>query len=79
MQAASGVSGCGGSHLKLVTPSKVNRTVTPSRRPNPELRTREHLTAGGVDALIDTAKGNRQAHLAAQACGGSLFGSGMVC
>jgi hypothetical protein len=32
------------SHLKLVTPTEVNRTVAPTRRPNAELRTGEHLT-----------------------------------
>jgi len=31
-------------HLKLVAPSTEKRTVTPTRRPNAELRTREHLT-----------------------------------
>ena len=34
------------SHLKLVTPTEVLRTVTPSRRWNAEIRTREHLTPG---------------------------------
>ena len=29
------------SHLKLVTPSILNRTVTPTRLPNADLRTRE--------------------------------------
>jgi hypothetical protein len=43
------------SHLKLVTPSAVNRTVTPKRRPNAELRTREHLTATEVEGLMDAA------------------------
>ncbi|MGC1778750.1 MAG: tyrosine-type recombinase/integrase [Xanthobacteraceae bacterium] len=47
------------SHLKLVTPPAVNRTVTPKRRPNAELRTREHLTAAEVEGLIEAAKGNR--------------------
>jgi hypothetical protein len=32
------------------------RTVTPTRRPNAELRTREHLTPGEVDALIEAVK-----------------------
>jgi hypothetical protein len=32
------------SHLKLVTPATVLRTVTPKRPPNADLRTREHLT-----------------------------------
>jgi hypothetical protein len=32
------------SHLKLVTPATANRTVTPKRAPNADLRTREYLT-----------------------------------
>ena len=47
------------SHLKLVSPRKVNRTVTPLRRPNSELRPREHLTQREVEKLIEVAKGNR--------------------
>ena len=31
-------------HLRVVAPTTVNRTVTPRRRPNAEIRTREHLT-----------------------------------
>jgi len=50
------------SHLKLVTPTEVLRTVTPSRRPNAEIRTREHLTPGEVEALIEAAKANRYGH-----------------
>jgi hypothetical protein len=46
------------SALRLVAPTKVNRTVTPIRRPNAELRTREHLTPGEVEALVEAAKGN---------------------
>jgi integrase len=34
-------------------------TVTPLRRPNSELRPREHLTQREVEKLIETAKGNR--------------------
>jgi integrase len=48
------------THLKLITPSIEKRTV--GRRPNAELRTREHLTATEVDKLIEAAKGNRQGH-----------------
>jgi hypothetical protein len=33
--------------LRLVAPTTVNRTVTPRRPPNAELRTREHLTPAG--------------------------------
>jgi hypothetical protein len=38
------------SHLELVTPTEVNRTVAPVRRPNAQFRTREHLTPGEVEA-----------------------------
>ena len=40
------------SHLKLVTPATEKRTVTPKRRPNVDLRTREYLTEAEVDYLI---------------------------
>jgi len=43
-------------------PTEVNRTVVPTRRPNAELRTREHLTAGEVEALVEAAKKNRHGH-----------------
>ena len=45
--------------LKLVSPTTVKRTVTPTRRPNSELRPREHLTEREVGKLIGAAKGNR--------------------
>jgi integrase len=50
------------SPLKLISPTSVNRTVTPRRRPNSELRTREHLTDAEVTRLMDAAKRNRQGH-----------------
>jgi integrase len=50
------------SHLKLVAPTEVKRTVAPGRRPNAELRTREHLTVVEVEGLIEAAKGNRHGH-----------------
>jgi integrase len=50
------------SALRLVAPTEVNRTVVPTRRPNAELRTREHLTPGEVQALIEAAKANRYGH-----------------
>jgi integrase len=50
------------SHLKLVTPATVKRTVTPKRRPNAELRTREYLTEAEVERLMDVAKHNRWGH-----------------
>ena len=49
-------------HLKLVTPSIVNRTVTPKRLPNADLRTREHLTEAEVERLMDAARKNRWGH-----------------
>src|SRR5665811_356464 len=50
------------SHLTLVAPAIVNRTVTPRRRPNSELRTREYLTDAEVAKLTDAAKANRYGH-----------------
>ena len=50
------------SHLNLVAPTEVLRTVAPTRRPNAELRTREHLTPGEVDTMIEAAKANRHGH-----------------
>ena len=47
------------ANLTLVSPTTVNRTVMPTRRPNAELRPREHLTEREVEKLIDAAKGNR--------------------
>ena len=46
-------------HLSLVSRATDNRTVTPRRRPNSELRPREHLTEREVAALIEAAKANR--------------------
>lgn len=48
------------SPTALVAPAIVNRTVAPLRRPNAELRTREHLTVGEVERLIEAANANRQ-------------------
>ena len=50
------------SHLKLVAPTAENRTVTPLRRKNAELRTREYLTDAEVAQLTDAAKANRYGH-----------------
>ena len=49
-------------HLRLVTPATVNRTVTPRRPPNADLRTREYLTEAEVERLMNAAKGNRWGH-----------------
>ena len=45
--------------LKLVSPVTENRTVTSLRRPNAELRPREHLTEHEIDKLVEAAKANR--------------------
>ena len=50
------------SHLKLVTPATANRTVTPKRVPNADLRTREYLTEAEVERLLNAANGNRWGH-----------------
>jgi len=47
------------TRLKLISPATEKRTVTPTRRPNSELRPREHLTEREVEKLIQAAKGNR--------------------
>ena len=46
------------SPLTLRSQTTANRTV-PLRRPNAELRTREHLTKDEVERLIEAAAGNR--------------------
>ena len=46
-------------HLSLVSPAIDNRTVTPRRRPNRDLRPREHLTEREVEMLIEASKTNR--------------------
>ena len=48
------------SPLPPRSPAIVNRTVL--RRPNAELRTREHLTTAEVERLIEAAGANRQGH-----------------
>jgi integrase len=50
------------SHLTLVAPITEKRTVTPKRRPNAHLRSREHLTETEVDGLIQAARRNRWGH-----------------
>src|ERR1022692_3410787 len=50
------------ARLRLVPPATENRTVTPRRPKNAELRTREHLTKHEVERLIEAAKDNRHGH-----------------
>jgi integrase len=47
---------------ELEAPTEILRTVTLRRRPNAELRTREYLTPGEVETLIEAAKSNRRGH-----------------
>jgi integrase len=49
-------------NLRLVAPITENRTVTPQRPPNAELRTREHLTADEVEKLVEAVRQNRYGH-----------------
>jgi type 1 fimbriae regulatory protein FimB/type 1 fimbriae regulatory protein FimE len=53
-------------HLALVKPRPVNGTVAknlpPRRRPNAEVRTREHLLENEVERLIKAAGDNRYGH-----------------
>jgi len=46
-------------HLQLIRPTTENRTVTPRRRKNADIRTREHLTKDEVERVIEAAKDNR--------------------
>ena len=48
--------------LKLVAPTTKKRTVTPTRLPNANLRTREYLTDVEVQRLMNAAGGNRWGH-----------------
>ena len=50
------------SNLRLVKPAIQKRAVGPLRRPNSELRSREHLTEAEVEKLIEAAKANRHGH-----------------
>jgi hypothetical protein len=50
------------SHLRVVAPTEVKRTVAPKRQKNTDLRTREHLTLGEVETLLEAARGNRHGH-----------------
>ena len=47
------------AHFQLTAPTTAKRTVRPRRRPNSELRPREHLTAREVEKLMEAAKKNR--------------------
>ena len=49
------------SRLRRVAPGTVNRTVTPRRPPNADLRTREYLTEAEVERLLRATRSNRWA------------------
>jgi integrase len=46
----------------VVTLRRAPQRQSPVRRPNAELRTREHLTQAEVDRLIEAGKANRHGH-----------------
>ena len=48
--------------LRLVVPATENRTVTSRRRKNADLRTREYLTEGEVERLMEAVRANRHGH-----------------
>jgi integrase len=50
------------THLKLVSPTTENRTVTPKRLRNADLRAREYLTDAEVGRLTEAARANRWGH-----------------
>ncbi len=50
------------SHLTLVPPGTVKRTVMPKRRRNGDLRTREYMTEAEVEQLMKAATGDRHGH-----------------
>jgi site-specific recombinase XerD len=50
------------SDLRLVTPDTKKRTVTPRRRRNGDLRTREYLTETEIERLMKAATANRYGH-----------------
>src|ERR1700724_1300719 len=66
------------SHLKLVPPATVNRTVQPpGRRPNAELRSREHLTEAEIERLNAAKLGFKaHPHMLRHACGFALANKG---
>jgi hypothetical protein len=64
-------------NLWLITPTTENRTVTPQRAPNAELRTREHLTADEVESQIVEARTEDPS--SASPLGGLLLSAALFC
>ena len=50
------------SNLRRLKSTTEKRAVAPTRQPNRELRSREHLTETEVEKLIEVAKDNRYGH-----------------
>ena len=51
------------TRLRLVVPTAEKRTIdTPRRQKNAELRTREHLSEGEIERLMEAARKNREGH-----------------
>jgi integrase len=50
------------THVKLVPPATIKRTVALRRPPNADLRTREHLTEAEIKRLLKAAAKNRWGH-----------------
>jgi integrase len=48
--------------LRLIVPADEVTRTTPLRRPNAELRPREHLTESEIEKLINAARRNRHGH-----------------
>jgi integrase len=48
--------------LRVIAPTTVKRTVIPRRRPNAEIRTREHLTEVEIEKLLKAAGKSRWGH-----------------
>ncbi len=59
---STGLDFHGKTEVESCRATTVNRTVIPIRRPNKDLRTREHLTPKEVEKLIEAAGGNRWGH-----------------
>ena len=59
---ASGVICVAKRHIRLVSPTTVNRTVRPRAATNGDLRTREYLTEAEVERLMNAATRNRWGH-----------------
>jgi hypothetical protein len=60
--AAGSVKHMAKSHLNLVAPATIKRTVIPKRLPNADPRTRQHLIEAEVERLMNAARKDRWGH-----------------